>query len=284
MENIPKPKTLVLSSGGVYGALLVGAIKTLKEYNLLTDVKHYIGCSAGAIAIGGLLIDYSPEQMMNIILALDFKDWNQNLTATDGLIKAKKLTSALNEHLGDRKMKDFGVRITFSVINLNFGRVEYLDSETHPDLKVADAIMASCSLPVLFPSFKLNGFLYCDGGVVDPFPINFSEEPENTLGINCIRSEVGNFVEIKRGVSYILTVVGVLVNLLREEINRLKNYDKSEVIKVFSCYEKEISDAIDCSMERKVFMYHEGKNIAKEHIRSLSERILMKSEDSSTVQ
>tara|TARA_B100001094_G_scaffold127763_1_gene123725 strand:- start:65 stop:931 length:867 start_codon:yes stop_codon:yes gene_type:complete len=279
LKDVWKPTTLVLSSGGICGILLLGSVKLLKERELLTDVKHYIGCSAGSIVIGALVLGFSAEKMMELLLQLDFSDWNNELTATEGLIKAKKLTNVIHEYLGEFCLKDFNERITFSVVNLNLGITEYIDSVTHPDLKLADAVMMSCSLPILFPAIKYNGYLYCDGGVADPFPINKSEEPENTLGLNCIKSTTGNYVEIKKSFSYILTVANILVNVIRDELNVLKNYKHHNVIELFSCYEEELKGTLNCPNNKKVFMYHEGIKLTTSFIKIFSERKFMELED-----
>ena len=47
-------KNLVISGGGINGLGFIGIIKYLSENNLLNNIQHYVGTSAGAI-IGYLL-------------------------------------------------------------------------------------------------------------------------------------------------------------------------------------------------------------------------------------
>ena len=272
-----KPKTLVLSSGGIQGVLMIGSLKKLIEKKLLTDVQHYIGCSAGAILIAALVHGLSPETMLDLLMSLKFNDWNLSLSVTGGLIKAEDFYKVIKGYLGNKTLSDYKPRITFSVVNLNIGKTEYIDTMTHPNLKILDAVMASCAIPILLPALEINGNLYCDGGVVDPFPIHKTLDPEYTLGINCSgENNPGSRVEINKGIGGIFTVVKTLVNLMRDEVELHKDYDKYRVIKLRSSYN---GGLINCPVSVKVSLFHEGENMTENFVKNLSEQDNMKEED-----
>jgi hypothetical protein len=52
----------------------------------------------------------------------------------------------------------------------DFGRVVFSRTQT-PDVVVEDAVIASCSMPFVFPPVLIEGESYVDGAVVDPFPL-----------------------------------------------------------------------------------------------------------------
>ena len=61
-NNIWNIDTLVLSSGGVNGVMFLGSAVILKELNILEGIKHFIGCSAGAIVAGLLACEVDPKE------------------------------------------------------------------------------------------------------------------------------------------------------------------------------------------------------------------------------
>ena len=55
--------------------------------------------------------------------------------------------------------------------NIESNRLEYLGPRTYPDLPVARAIRMAISLPLFVEPVPLNGGFWCDGGIVDIFPV-----------------------------------------------------------------------------------------------------------------
>ena len=263
-----KPKTLVLSSGGIQGVLMIGSLKKLIEKELLTDVEHYIGCSAGSILMAALVHGLSPETMLDLLNGLKFNDWNFNLSATGGLIKVEDFYKIMNSYLGNKTLSDYRPRLTFTVVNLNIGRTEYIDTRTHPNIKIVEAVIASCAIPILLPAIKINGDLYCDGGIADPFPIHKALDREYTLGLNCSGgNNEGSRKEINRGIGGVFTIVKTLINLMRDEIELHKSYDKYRVINLFSSYK---GGLINCPASVKEFLFEEGAKITEDYIKDIS--------------
>ena len=56
---MPVLKNLVISGGGINGLGLLGIIRYLSENNLIKNISHYIGTSAGAILSFLLIIGYN---------------------------------------------------------------------------------------------------------------------------------------------------------------------------------------------------------------------------------
>lgn len=59
-------------------------------------------------------------------------------------------------------------KVEAAVTNLHTGKAEYLEVPRGRDMK--DTLVASCSLPILFPPVKIGKHYYLDGGIADSVP------------------------------------------------------------------------------------------------------------------
>mgnify|MGYP001291077981 CR=1 FL=1 len=75
--------TLVLSSGGANGVTFFGAANLLKEYGILQNIKHYIGCSAGAITCALLACDIDPKEILEKYKIVEDTDVPEDRTFRD---------------------------------------------------------------------------------------------------------------------------------------------------------------------------------------------------------
>ena len=53
---------------------------------------------------------------------------------------------------------------------VNTSRTEYFSKNTHPDMKVIDAICMSIAVPFIFSSYRYNDMIYVDGGTLETLP------------------------------------------------------------------------------------------------------------------
>tara|TARA_B100001094_G_C18090599_1_gene750194 strand:- start:311 stop:1261 length:951 start_codon:yes stop_codon:yes gene_type:complete len=258
MTNI---NTLVFSSGGVKGIMFLGCAAALKERGILNNITHYIGCSAGAIASAILAAGVDPREMFSKSLYIDPCDWNSRITATQGLIKARRFKAMLERFLGDVTLKELKPRITFSSLNLHKRKTIYLDTRTHPDLKLVDAVMMSCSIPILFPTVEYKGEYYVDGAVCDPFPIHLAENPNTTLGIN-----INPFNEYQQNMNMYksITTIGVnsfkaialsLFSAVMREMTKLRNIERYTVLELHATCG---TNMLTSDAEIRVFLFHRG--------------------------
>ena len=70
-------------------------------------------------------------------------------------------------------------------VNVSTGKETVFNYINTPKVNVIDAIIASCSIPFLFPPKKINGHYYVDAFIVNNYPCNvFCDDMENTIGIS----------------------------------------------------------------------------------------------------
>jgi len=82
-----------------------------------------------------------------------------------GLLKLDGLEHELENDISVQSLEELKTPLFAAVVNLNQGKVEYLNKGP-----VDKVILASSSIPVLFDPVEMNGQLYVDGGLFDNVP------------------------------------------------------------------------------------------------------------------
>lgn len=193
-----RPKiALVLSGGGAKGAAHIGVLKALEKYKVPVD--YIVGTSVGSIVGAMYSVGYTPEQIEDVVLNLDFMDLFSNtedrtlkniadrITYTE---RPFKITIDKNNEIHFPKgfvdgeyiylefkkifdkaqgIKDFNkLPIPYRAVttDLNTGKEVVLDNGD-----LAKAALMSMAIPSVIVPVENNGGYYVDGGVTDNFPI-----------------------------------------------------------------------------------------------------------------
>lgn len=189
---IRRPLALVLSGGGAKGAYEMGALEVLLEH--LPPPELVCGSSVGALVAAMLAegvergqplpflreqaaawLDGSPCLSLNWRGALQaFLRHGPRWRAlgeipsvyTDGFLRA-----AVDRFLPrERRFADYRrTQLLVTASNLETGRVQVFDQRS--TLPVREALLASLSYPILFPSRYLRGAPLVDGGLLDNTPL-----------------------------------------------------------------------------------------------------------------
>jgi NTE family protein len=169
---------LVLSGGGARGFAHAGVIKALNEYGIFPDVIS--GVSAGAMA-GALYADgHTPDEMMKIFSETKFYKYIEFSIPRQNLLKMTKLTKLIAENLRAKKIEELKIPFYVAATNLNDGKCEYFSKG-----ELLKIVIASSTVPVLFPPMLISGKTYVDGGVLNNLPIEPIEKKcEMIIGIN----------------------------------------------------------------------------------------------------
>ena len=192
------PTILVLGPGGIKGFMELGALTKLSEKNILDNIETYFGVSVGSIICLLKIVGYTYPEIAEIGTNLNlFNGWEdinfKEILENNGLIAHEKLRGFLSNLV----VAKIGRLPTFQqlyiitnnklkVVAYNLTRTEtcYFDHISHPDTPVIEAILASCTIPILFYKFKYNNEYYCDGAIGNPYPINIVDDGEtDILGI-----------------------------------------------------------------------------------------------------
>jgi predicted acylesterase/phospholipase RssA len=194
---------LVFAGGGIRGVAFIGALKSIYDktgidFSLIAHRPLSItGVSVGALLSLLIVTGHSIQELVEFSTSL----LSESFVSIDPL---HLLKGGLSVDNGDKlkvflckllQKKGFTEETTLSqltsttkimletvVTNLTTASIHYVSSETYPDLPVITAVMASMSLPLIFPPVKgPSGHLWADGGILENFPIR-KYDADSTLG------------------------------------------------------------------------------------------------------
>ncbi len=157
---------LVLSGGGARGISHLGSVKALYEHGYTFDV--IIGTSMGAI-VGCLLADgYRPDDIVKLLTKDRLKSFVKTDISKDGLMTMKGARMFLGDLLSVECIEELQIPFIATATNLQNGTAQYF---TQGD--IIDSVVASASIPIVFPPVTLGGRQYVDGGVLNNLPARY---------------------------------------------------------------------------------------------------------------
>jgi NTE family protein len=233
---------------------LIGCLKSME--NNLTDVEEISGSSAGAIITLLMALGMSLDEIFKLTLSIDVtKLMKIKITSfynNFGFVDMEPIRKKLVEMCKcDPTFKDIDMKIYISAFCLNTSETVYFSKDTHPDMKVIDAVCMSMAVPVIFSCGKYKGNTYIDGGTMEQYPLApfLDKKPHE---ITCIKIKLNKI--FKENISNPKEFIEALI--LSTLSNRTE-YDKSiEVVEV----NVEDTDIFNFSMtyEEKIRLFNMG--------------------------
>ncbi|MFH0895214.1 MAG: patatin-like phospholipase family protein [Bacteroidota bacterium] len=167
-ENIVNKKKyklgIVLSGGGARGFAHIGALRAMEEHGLYPDIIS--GVSAGSI-IGAFYADgYSPTEIYAILARKRIKSFFEIAIPKSGLVRINGLLWMLKRNLRADTFEELKKPLIVAATDLNHGKIRFFSSG-----EIVKPVIASSSIPVLFPPVEIDGITYTDGGVLDNLPV-----------------------------------------------------------------------------------------------------------------
>lgn len=160
---------VALGSGSARGWAHIGVLRELEAMGVQPDI--IVGCSVGSI-VGAAYAANNLDRLEKEVLKftkLDmvrFFDLNPTL---NGFVHRERLQQFFNEAVCDKDqtIEDLPHKFASVATYLGSGREMWFTEG-----KVADAMMASISLPGLFSPFPYQDQWLVDGGLVNPVPVS----------------------------------------------------------------------------------------------------------------
>lgn len=177
---------MALSGGGARGAAHIGVLQALNDNGIFPD--RISGTSAGSI-IGALYCaGYKPKEILELSHEKAFLKIFKIGFLNKGLTELTYLKNFLKSHITTNKFEDLKLPLHVCISNINSGKFEII---SQGDL--FEVLAASCALPLLFKSVKINGNTYVDGGLLNNLPVEpLLKQCEKVIGISVCPHEIRN--------------------------------------------------------------------------------------------
>jgi NTE family protein len=192
MANFPY-RNLVFEGGGVKGLAYAGALEVLDQSGISGQIERVGGASAGAITATMVSLGYTGEEVRHTFMNMDFSKFEDG-----GLLGPERLLTEYGWYKGDYflnfieeqiERKTGNRRSTFAEVK----RPEFKDlyvvgteltqqlsvvfcKDYSPNMAIADAVRISMSIPLFFAARELGDNTYCDGGVLNNYPITLFDK------------------------------------------------------------------------------------------------------------
>jgi|TARA_B110000238_G_C16105043_1_gene430036 NTE family protein len=153
---------------------LIGALKARET--ALADVREISGSSAGAILALFLALGMSVDEILDLSLSLDIPTFVKirlgSFFNKFGFVDMGPIRKKLIDICGsDPTFSDLDMKIYVSAFCLNTSETVYFSKDSHPDMKVIDAVCMSMAVPFIFACGSYENRTYVDGGVKEEFPL-----------------------------------------------------------------------------------------------------------------
>ena len=155
---------LVLSGGGARGIAHIGVIDALRSQGLEPD--FIAGSSSGAI-VGALAAAGHPtETMLEFFRKASPFRLSVVTVRKAGILDTAKVVASFREFFPEDSFEALRIRLFLTATDVINARLHIFESGP-----LIPAILASCSMPMVFTPTEVGGRWYVDGGILNNFPI-----------------------------------------------------------------------------------------------------------------
>ncbi|OGF27998.1 hypothetical protein A2468_04185 [Candidatus Falkowbacteria bacterium RIFOXYC2_FULL_46_15] len=196
---------LVLGGGGARGIAHIGVLKVLLENNVRVDCV--VGCSIGSIIGAYYAIHGNVDELEEMVLSYDnkmkiFRTFIDFGRPGKTILRGRKIGNFLRKNLvKGRKFGDLRTRMFIVATDFLTGEEKVFSKND-----LLRPIMASISVPGIFPPVNIGGRFYMDGGVANPTPVTVAGEAGCDIAI------VVDFMAKKETVKEDPSLVSVLLH------------------------------------------------------------------------
>ncbi|MEO8200855.1 MAG: patatin-like phospholipase family protein [Gemmatimonadota bacterium] len=166
----------VFGGGGVKAAAHAGAWRALTEAKLAPS--HYCGTSMGAVVAACFSAGLSFEDVRRRMTGLK----RENVARRRSLLAVRGLTApsvfyleplrhVIEQLVPVRSFAELSVPLTVTAVDIESGALA-LFGAGGTEVPLVEALLASCALPVFYPSVEIQGRRYADGGLRSVLPLD----------------------------------------------------------------------------------------------------------------
>jgi NTE family protein len=163
-------RALVFSGGGGRGAYECGVYRYLEEIGWQPDIL--VGTSIGAINAAAIASGRSASELEAAWLATRTKDVQRfwRLRPWRSIYDTTPWRQTLDRYIDFEALAHTDKRLLIAATELETGQLRIFDNQE--TALTPDHILASCSIPLIYPWTKVKGYHYWDGAVMANTPLS----------------------------------------------------------------------------------------------------------------
>ena len=158
------------------GLAHIGVLQALTERGLTPTCV--VGSSVGALVGAAWAAGHTPEALREIainlrrrdIFVVAHADMAFKRMRSPALFRREPLDTLLQRLVGDITFEQLQRPLIVNTVDINSGMQVFWGEEGLEDIRVADAVFASCAMPGYLPPREIRGRFYVDGATVDNLP------------------------------------------------------------------------------------------------------------------
>lgn len=175
---------VALGSGGARGIAHLGFLAALKQEGVMPDIV--CGSSMGAIAGALFCAGTGEKEILEELRSLSMRriaKLDPLFFRHGAIFKNTRALRVLTKFLADKTFDRLPVKFGCATLDLNTGKTFCLTEG-----QLAPAVMASSSIPGIFPPMKMGDMLCVDGGVVNKVPVDMCRQmgADVVLGVDAL--------------------------------------------------------------------------------------------------
>lgn len=173
---LPPKVALVLGGGGLKGFAHIGVLKAFEERGIRPSVVAgtSIGSLIAAAYVGGMpisdMVDRAKALTKNDLFKINHVGMVTKRMFSPALYLSRPLEKLVEEIVPKGSFRDLGRPLLVNTVDLESASQVLWGLPGLQDVKVSEAVYASCALPGFFPPGLVGGRTCADGGIADNVP------------------------------------------------------------------------------------------------------------------
>ncbi len=187
---------LALSGGGVRGFAHIGALRAFEDVGVKPDI--IAGVSAGSVVASFYAAGMKADEIFELLGSIDMSKFLQVDISKSGFLKLDKFKRFLEKNLPFENIEQLPMPTIIAATD-----IEQQHEMPFTSGNIAERVIASCSIPLVFRPVKIDGSYCVDGGVLHNLP-SFYLRPicKTVIGINVSPSKLGPIKMDVRSLAY----------------------------------------------------------------------------------
>ncbi|MBD5291813.1 MAG: phospholipase [Bacteroides sp.] len=179
--NNSKPRFgVAFSGGGAKGFTHIGSMMAFENFGVQPGIVS--GVSAGSIACTLFAAGLTPNDIIHCFEEYDsFGSFAEITIPRTSLFKMDRFAKLLDSWLPVKNLEELKIPTVVCATDFDAGKsIGWSRGEIVP------RVVASCSIPIIFPPVRINGVNYVDGGVLRNLPAwAIRKHCKTLIGLNC---------------------------------------------------------------------------------------------------